>query len=198
MRHPRFFQLYRLWILVLALLPLAGQGQFTFTTNNGVIRITGYTGTNGVVVVPSTTNGYPVVSIGDNAFFNQTFITSITIPATITNIGSSAFNSCAGLTNIIVPNSVISIGNLAFGFCSGLTNITASQGNPAYSSVGGVLLDSLQGTLVQFPPGLSGDYAVPNSVSNISAFAFYSCAGLTNVTLSEGVASITERAFGQC
>ena len=123
MRHPRFFQLYRLWILVLALLPLTGQCQFTFTTNNGVIRITGYTGTNGVVVVPSSTNGYPVVSIGDDAFFNQTFITSITIPTSITNIGFSAFNSCAGLTSITIPNSVSGIGNLAFGFCSSLTNI---------------------------------------------------------------------------
>src|SRR5215472_4912567 len=98
MKRFRYLQFCRLWILLLPLLPLVGQGQFTFTTNNGVITITGYTGSNGVVVVPDTTNGYPVVSIGDNAFFNQTLMTSVTIPTSITNIGFSAFNTCTGLT----------------------------------------------------------------------------------------------------
>ena len=45
--------------------------QFTFTTNNGAIMITGYTGSGGAVFIPSTTNGYPVTSIGDAAFSNK-------------------------------------------------------------------------------------------------------------------------------
>ena len=74
MKYPRYGQICQLWIVLLALLPLVGQGQFTFTTNNGVITITGYTGTDSVLVIPSTTNGYPVVSIGDDAFYGTSHV----------------------------------------------------------------------------------------------------------------------------
>jgi len=45
---------------------LAGRAvaQFTYTTNNGAITITGYTGSGGAVTIPSIINGYPVVTIG--------------------------------------------------------------------------------------------------------------------------------------
>ena len=49
-------------ILLLAL-PVALQAQFNFTTNNGTIAITKYTGPGGDVTIPSTTNGLPVTSI---------------------------------------------------------------------------------------------------------------------------------------
>src|SRR5260221_4676128 len=67
--------------------PAAMQAQFTFFTNNGAITITGYTGSAGVVVIPSTTNGYPVTRIGDNAFSDKHSLTSIIIPNSVTNIG---------------------------------------------------------------------------------------------------------------
>jgi hypothetical protein len=40
-------------LLLLLTLPAVVQAQFTFTTNDGAITITGYTGTNSVVVMPS-------------------------------------------------------------------------------------------------------------------------------------------------
>jgi hypothetical protein len=40
-------------------LPVAGQAQYAFTTNNGAITITGYSGLGGTVTIPSATNGYP-------------------------------------------------------------------------------------------------------------------------------------------
>ncbi len=51
-------------LLLLLALPALVQAQFTFTTNNGAIAITGYTGPGGDVTIPSWTNGYPVTSIG--------------------------------------------------------------------------------------------------------------------------------------
>jgi hypothetical protein len=36
------------------------RAQFTFTTNNGAITVTEYTGAGGNVVIPSAINGYPV------------------------------------------------------------------------------------------------------------------------------------------
>ena len=42
----------------------AAQAQFNFTTNNGEITITGYTGSGGVVLIPGSTNGLLVTTIG--------------------------------------------------------------------------------------------------------------------------------------
>ena len=63
-------KLIRLFVtLALLALPALVQAQFTFTTNNGAITITGYNTAAGLnVVIPAMTNGYPVTSIGVNAF----------------------------------------------------------------------------------------------------------------------------------
>ena len=60
--------LIHIWLLGAAMLPAVVQAQFTFTTNNGAITITGYTGPGGNVTIPDTTNGYPVTSIGSVRF----------------------------------------------------------------------------------------------------------------------------------
>jgi hypothetical protein len=112
------------WLLLA--LPAAGQDQFTYTTNNGGITITGYNGDGSVMVIPDTITGLPVTEIGDNAFRFNTTLTCITFPNSVTNIGAGAFNYCTELTAINVETS-----------------------NPAYSSVSGVLFDKSQTTLLQ-------------------------------------------------
>ena len=73
-------KIQNLFIALALLLPLAARGQFSFTTNNGAITITGYNTAAGLnVVIPANTNGYPVVGIGGNAFYSSS-ITSVTIP----------------------------------------------------------------------------------------------------------------------
>ena len=179
----------------LLLLPAVVQAQFTFTTNNGAITITGYTGSNGVVVIPDTTNGYPVTGIGDNAFAGYNNLTNITIPNSITsigiaafdgcnnlagitipdsitNIGAAAFNSCLSLTNVTIPASVTSIGDYAFFYCTNLTAITVDATNPFYSSADGVLFNQDKTTLMQFPSGKGGSYPIPSSVTSLADEAF--------------------------
>src|SRR5665213_3158679 len=207
-------------LLLLLALPAVVQAQVTFTTNNGAITITAYTGPGGHVTIPSMTNGWPVTSIGDYAFLNCSGLTSVTIPDSVTSIGSAAFYQCSGLTNltipnsvtsigvyafefcgltsVTIPNSVTSIGNDAFGDCSGLTAITVAALNPVYSSVGGVLFNTNQTTLIQCPGGKVGSYTIPNSVTNIGDSAFDHCSGLTSVTIPNSVTSIGSAAFYQC
>jgi hypothetical protein len=60
--------LIQIWLLCAAMLPAVVQAQFTFTTNNSKITITGYTGSGGAVVIPSTMNGLPGTRIGYGAF----------------------------------------------------------------------------------------------------------------------------------
>jgi len=109
-------------LMVLAL-PAVVHAQFTYTTNNGTITITGYTGPGGDVTIPSAINGLPVASIGDLAFgsFNGNFtLTNVSIPDSVTSIGDSAFEGCGGLTSVTIGNSVTTIGNYAFEGCTSL------------------------------------------------------------------------------
>src|SRR5438876_8078612 len=74
----------RAWIALMGFLVLTLPGelkaQFAFTTNNGAITITGYAGFGGNVDIPASINGYPVIAIGDSAFYFKTSITGVTIP----------------------------------------------------------------------------------------------------------------------
>jgi len=99
---------------------------------------------------------------------------------------------------VTIPDSVTSIGDYAFDGCSRLTSITVADGNSAYASVNGVLFDKSQTTLVQYPPGKTGGYAIPSSVLAIGNFAFSDCSGLTSVTIPSGVVYIGYNAFASC
>ncbi|MGD1089096.1 MAG: leucine-rich repeat domain-containing protein [Verrucomicrobiota bacterium] len=163
-------------LLLLLALPAAVQAQFTFTTNNGAITITGYNGTVSTLVIPGTTNGYPVTSIETNAFADNFYLTSVTIPASVTNIGYGAF-----------------------ALCTSLTTITVNALNPAYSSAAGVLFNLNQTTLIQYPIGnAAASYTISNSVTSIGDEAFYDCQNLTSITIPDSVTNIGDSAFIYC
>jgi BspA type Leucine rich repeat region (6 copies) len=47
-----------------------------------------------VVGIPDATNGLPVVSIGNGAFYFNSSVTQVSLPDTVTNIGANAFYWC--------------------------------------------------------------------------------------------------------
>jgi hypothetical protein len=158
-------------LLLLLTLPAAVQAQFNYTTNNGAITITKYTGPGGAVTIPSTTNGLPVTSIGEMAFWMCTSLTSVTIPNSVTRIGDDAFNGCSSLTSLSIPDGVTSIGNEEFSGCTSLGSVTIGNsvtniGNYAFSSC--TSLTSI---------------TIPNSVICIGDSAFGACIGLMAITV---------------
>ena len=184
---------------LLAFGALTARAQFTFTTNSGAITITGYnTAAGSTVVIPASTNGYPVTTIGANAFIHLTAITNVTIPNSVTTIGTFSFEYCSGLASVTIPSSVTTIGSQAFQYCSGLTNLSVDPANPNYASAGGVLFDKNLLNLIQFPGGWTGSYAVPGSVTNIGTYSFEYCNGLTSVAVPNSVTTIGSQAFSRC
>ena len=76
---------------------------------------------SGDIVIPESitynNSKYSVTSIGNNAFWGCSGLTSVTIPNSVTSIGDKAFYYCKGLTSVTIPNSVTSIGKSAFYGC---------------------------------------------------------------------------------
>ena len=68
-----------------------------------------------------------MTSIGGNAFYGCSGLTSVIIGNSATSIGNYAFYGCSSLTSVTFPNSVTSIGKSAFSNCTGLTSVTIPE-----------------------------------------------------------------------
>jgi hypothetical protein len=172
-------------LLLLVVLPSVAQAQFNYTTNNGMITITKYTGSVMEVVIPDTITGLPVTTIGDSAFEEEA-VTSVTIPNSVTSIGIEAFLNCTTLTNIAIPESVTNIGIEAFQDCVGLTSIAIPD---SVTSIGQYVFESCLGLAT---------VTIGDSVTNIGQSAFDQCYALTSVTVPDSVTSLGMNAFSLC
>ena len=134
-----------------------------------------------------------VTSIGNEAFYYCSGLTSVTIPEGVTSIGNSAFCDCYSLTSVTIPSSVTSIGNYAFYWCYGLTSISVESGNSVYDSRNNcnAIIETASNTLIAG----CNNTIIPEGVTSIGDGAFAACAGLTSVTIPEGVTSIGNYAF---
>ncbi len=155
------------------------------------------------VMIP---NGVP--EIGTSAFELCTALTTISIPPSVKNIGENAFSSCSSLLSIeITSDTMISFGGIGapidvvpnvFSRCVSLTSIAVNPSNTSFSSSGGVLFTKTGLTLVAYPGGKVGPYAIPPSVTTIRSGAFRFAAGVTSIQIPPAVATIGIEAFSGC
>jgi Flp pilus assembly protein protease CpaA len=132
---------------------------FNNEKNNLICYPAGKTGTT--YTIPNS-----VTSIGENAFYGCSGLTSVTIPNSVTSIGEHAFFGCSGLAEVIIPNSVTSIGEWAFYNCKSLTSITIPN---SVKSIGDYAFYDCNGLT---------EVIIGNSVISIGRGAFEGYSGL--------------------
>ena len=160
------------------------------------VTITKYTGTESTVILPSTISSWPVTKIGEDAFQDNTTITSVTIPASVTEIGSNAFAGCTNLTSV--------------NYAGDWSNLTIQSGNPAVQDAANALLfdfkftpDNTAVIVTNYKyKGTAADVTIPSRyqgkpVTAIGHAAFFNSA-VTSVTIPDSVTSIDDNAFGFC
>lgn len=115
------------------------------------------------IIIPET-----VKNIGQYAFENSD-LTSVTMPDSVTLIGYHAFYNCWRLTDVIIPNNVTSIESYAFYGCFRLMDVTIGNGvtNIGYRTFG--FCASLR------------DMTIPSSIKHIEEDAFCGCTKLKKV-----------------
>ena len=196
---------------------------YDYTVHGDIVYLTRYKGNATDVVIPSAIDGKTVAGFG-TAFNGHTSLTSIVIPDSVIVIGGSAFSGCTRLKSVIIPNSVKSIGKEAFSDCAALTTVTIGD---SVESIGKYAFYRCTGlTSVYYTGDIAGwcvisfgnwsstplyyagnlyidgqiveDLVIPDSVTDIKDYAFYSYRGLISVVIPDSVVSIGNYVFDSC
>ena len=180
------------------------EGDWTYYVEDGGAVIgagsgTAYSGSETAVSTPTTLGGYPVVGIGEYAFFKSE-LTALTISEGVTFIDSYAVQSCSSLTEITIPSTLTTIFFKAIRACTGLTalhipsievwcaiNFTSYTASPFYNNSSDLLL-YINGEKIT-------DLVIPEGITSIGANAFYGAKQFTSVTLPKGLIAVGENAL---
>lgn len=155
---------------------------------------------------------YTVVSIGDNAFCNNSTrycIAEVVFPDTIESIGENAFANCNNITKLELPTNIKEIGNTAF------LNYSASGELVIPESVTRIGIEAFRGTkitslVIKNPNIIYGRDVFANNTQLASVklpegmislgetYFFNGCTNLTEINLPESLTSIPASAFSGC
>lgn len=161
--------------------------------------IGGYNGFDADLIIPRSIHGYPVTSIGVEAFRGANRLTSVTFPSTLKIIGEMAFVGCENLTTINIPDSVTAIGKKAFYWCENLTTIVISSDHPLFSVTDGGLSNKKTREFLFYAYGRKElNYDVPDGIMIIGESAFSQAQNLAYVKLPDSVMKIRDNAFYEC
>ena len=169
----------------------ASEGLDMVLISEGEYTVSGIgTCTDTEILIPTTYNGLPVVSVEASAFLNNTAITSVVLPDSITSIGENAFNGCESLTSVTFgKNSQLSsIGPGAFNYCYSLESITIPESVTNIGSDAFIYCYGLR----------SVTFGENSQLTSIGDGAFNWCESLESITIPASVTSIGEWAFVEC
>ena len=110
-------------------------------------------------------------TIGENAFFGCSSLSSIELPESLTRIKWSAFSGCSSLESIKLPESLTSIESCAFQYCSSLESIKLPESLTRFESGAFRYCSSLE------------SIELPESLTRIGSSAFEGCSSLRSIEL---------------
>ena len=184
-----------------------------FVQEGNEYTVIGMTGEETVLVIPAEHNGLPVTKIqgeyGTGAFARKA-IKSVTIPDSIEDIGQNSFNNCSALTTvnigtashlkkignnafsgnsslkeIYLPIGMTELGNSVFNNCGAIERFVVADGNTAYSSPNGHLVENATNTLIRG----ANNVEIPDGVEIIASAAFRKST-IAKLEISASVTSI--------
>lgn len=138
------------------------------------LTVKGYVGKTSDLVIPASIEGTNVTSIAEDAFYNNTTITSVSIPDYVTSIGAQAFQGCDSLKS----------------FSVGANNQVFSVSNDKRS----LIKDK---TLVSFAHSDVYAYEIPSNIYTIGAYSFFG-SDLREIAFPSHYFDIEENAFSDC
>ena len=179
--------------------------------------VTGYSGKPADVVIPAEVNGVEVRGIGDQAFIQSRYLSSLVIEEGVSTIGAAAFafnralatvelpstiqttystfSYCESLTSVTIPEGVTKIGSRDFYGCTSLSEINADgQSGINLPST----LTSIENQAFRECASLKGAVVIPDGVTVIEYLTFAACSGITQFVFGDGVTRIGYAAFGGC
>ncbi|MDE7439781.1 MAG: leucine-rich repeat domain-containing protein [Clostridia bacterium] len=182
---------------------------FQYVTIKENNEVTGYsiiginTGTvvDSDLIIPSSYQGKPVKEIATEAFKDNKYFTSVTIPDSITTIGNSAFSGCTDLATVKIGSGVTSIGSYAFDNCSSLAEIRYAGDMSSWCglNVSGLMRYGTKNRKLFIDNvEIKGNLVIPNSVTTVGRFAFNNCSLLVSITIPNSVTTIGDYAFSGC
>ncbi len=141
--------------------------------------------------IPSSIDGNTIKAIGSGAFQDCSFITELTLPATVTTIEGNAFSGCTGITTVTIPEGVTSIGAGAFSGCSSLTSFFINATVPP--AIDGDILDGTS-AVVTVPESAIGAYASAWSACSASIEGSYTVTidSMSNGSVSADITTAKE------
>lgn len=189
-------------------IPVYKVGNVIYFFDKSSGTITGFAGEPTDLIIPTTINGYHVVSIGTGAFNSSPTLRTLSIPDGISSISANAFANCSNLTSVEIGATVSFIGDSAFANCTSLSNVIFHgfldniEPNAFYATA---WITSSQEefvtlgrtTLIKYN-GNAEKVVVPDGIRRIEASAFAGNTTLKEVVLPYGLEKIGDNAFVHC
>ena len=165
----------------------------------------------GSVIVPAFANGFRVQVLGNYAF-SDCNATQIELPPGINVIGNWVFVNCHQITRLTLPRDLTEIGWHAIEGCSQLEYLywpayITSRGLPTVGNCPSLArIETAENPYGDCNAVISGGSVelgckttiIPEGIIAIGAYAFYSCTGLTSVSLPRTLKFIGQNAFEDC
>lgn len=164
----------------------SGSEKIVFSVDaNGVLTgVSGLSGSDITVEIPSEVNGITVTEIGKDVFKDNKNVGRLIIPDSVTKLGYRMCSGCTALSGVRLPAGLTVIPDEAFDGCSSLRTVNFPD------TLKEIRSDAFCGTDLT-------EFIAPDSLTNVWSYAFKDCAALSAVEL-KNVRSVGDGAFENC